>query len=286
METVRIVTDSNAFLSPEVLEKYPIDVIPHRIKVGGSMVEETDEFGAENLFTRYQEAQLNGEEGGPLIQAADINTILDVYQQPGKEAEQIVSIHMSSQLSPMWRQARRAAEMLKGRYTIRVIDSLSTSYGMGLLVEEAAKAALAGESVNEIARIVNGAVPHLYVTAFAESLGYLERSAGLNPSQSLLGTMLGIKPMLMMEEGRLVPLEKVQTREEVVDKLVEFVTEFANVESLGIVQHAYGESRDVLKERLHEALPDLKMHDVNYVPSLATYLGPNMMGVMVYEGSY
>ena len=244
MQTVRIVTDSNVFLSPEVLEQYPIDVIPHRIKVGGAMVEETADFGADNLFTRYQEAQLKGEGGQPLIQAADINTILDVYQQPGKEAEQIVSIHMSSQLSPMWQQARRAAEMLKGRYTIRVIDSLSTSFGMGLLVEEAAKAAMAGESVNEIARIVNGAVPHLYVTAFAESLGYLERSAGLNPSQSLLGTMLGIKPMLIMEDGQLIPLEKVQTREEVVDKLVEFVTEFANVEALGIVQHAYQESRD------------------------------------------
>lgn len=286
METVRIVTDSNAFLPAEILEKYPIDVIPHRIKVGGAMVEETDDFGADNLFTRYQEAQLNGEGGQPLIQAADINTILDAYQQPGKETEQIVSIHMSSQLSPMWQQARRAAEMLKGRYTIRVIDSLSTSFGLGLLVEEAAKAAMAGESVNEIARIVNGAVPHLYVTAFAESLGYLERSAGLNPSQSLLGTMLGIKPMLMMEEGRLVPLEKVQTREEVVDKLVEFVTEFANVEALGIVQHAYQEPRDLLIERLHEALPDLKIQCVNYAPSLATYLGPNMMGVMVYEGSF
>jgi len=286
MQTVRIVTDSNAFLPPEVLEKYPIDVIPHRIKVGGAMVEETPDFSADKLFTRFQDAEINGERGQPLIQAADINTILDIYQQPGKETEQIVSIHMSSHLSPMWQQARRAAEMLKGRYTIRVIDSLSTSYGMGLLVEEAAKAALAGESVNEIARIVNGAVPHLFVTAFAESLNYLERSAGLNPSQSLLGTMLGIKPMLMMEDGRLVPLEKVQTREEVVEKLVDFVTEFANVESIGIMQHAYLEPYDMLVERLGELMPDLQVHDVAYVPSLATYLGPNMIGVMVYEGSY
>ncbi len=286
METVRIVTDSNAFLSPEVLEKYPIDVIPHRIKVGGVMVEETPDFSADKLFTRFQDAQINGERGQPLIQAADINTILDVYQQPGKEAEQIVSIHMSSHLSPMWQQARRAAEMLKGRYTIRVIDSLSTSFGMGLLVEEAAKAALAGESVNEIARIVNGAVPHLYVTAFSESLSYLERSAGLNPSQSLLGTMLGIKPMLMMEEGRLIPLEKVQTHEEVVEKLVEFVAEFATIESLGIMQHAYQEPYDMLLERLGDVLPGITINEVAYVPSLATYLGPKMIGVMVYEGSY
>lgn len=286
MDKIRIVTDSNAYLSPETLAKYPIDVIPHRIKVGGAMIEETDEFTADNLFTRYQEAQANGASGPPTIQAADVNTILDVYRRHDNDSEQIVSIHMSSQLSSMWQQARKAAEMLKGRYTIRVIDSMSTSFGLGLLVEEAAKAAAAGESINEIARIVNGAVPHLYVTAFSESLKFLEHSAGLNPSQSLLGTMLGIKPMIMMEEGQLVPLEKVQTYEEVSEKLIDFVVEFANIEAIGVVQHAYQTAHELFRQRLDEIMPDVAIYEVPYTPSLAAYLGPNMMGVMVYEGSY
>src|SRR4029079_1483983 len=135
------------------------------------------------------------------------------------------------------------AEMLKGRYTIRVIDSLSTSDGLGILVKMAAEAAEQGASVHEIARIANGAVPHLYMAVFAESLNFLERSARLGPSQSLLGTMLGIKAMLMMEDGRLVPLEKVQTRDEVVDKLYEFVIEFARIEKVGVMQHGYEPSQ-------------------------------------------
>ena len=286
MDNVRIVTDSNAFLPPNVLEKYPIEVIPHRIKVGGAMIEETEAFTADNLFKRYQEAQVNGTSGPPTVQSADVNTILDAYHYRQGESEEIISIHMSSQMSSMWQQARRAAEMLKGRYTIRVIDSMSTSFGLGLLVEEAARAAAAGESIHEIARIVNGAVPHLYVTLFSESLGFLEHSAGLNPSQSLLGSMLGIKPMLMMEDGRLAPLEKVQTREEVVDKLVDFVAEFANVEAVGVIQHNYQESHDLFLERLGESLPDVPVREVTYAPSLAAYLGPNVMGVMVYEGSF
>ena len=286
MDKVRIVTDSNAYLSPETQATYPIDVIPHRIRVGGSFYEENEDFTADDLFRKYQESQVNGAGKQPMVQAADINTILDVYQQHGRESEQIVSIHMSSELSPMWAQARRAAEMLKGRYTIRVIDSMSTSFGMGLLVEQAAKAAAAGANVNEIARIVNGAVPHLYVTIFAESLNFLQHSAGLGPSQSLLGTMLGIKPMLMIEDGRLVPLEKVQTREEVVEKLHEFVVEFATIESVGILQHGYGDAAAMLTERLGETVPDLSVQTVNYPPSLAAYLGPSMIGVMVYEGTY
>jgi DegV family protein with EDD domain len=184
----------------------------------------------------------------------------------------------------MWQQTRRVAEMLKGRYTIRVIDSMSTSLGLGLLVELAAQAAEAGAGVHEIARVVNGAVPQLYVSVFSESLNYLERSAHLSGSQSILGTMLGIKAMLMMEEGKLHPLEKVQTREEVVDKLYEFVAEFAHVSRVGVMQHNYSDASTALIERLRVLLPHAVIQPIGYSPSLAVHLGPNVVGVVVYEG--
>jgi DegV family protein with EDD domain len=286
MGKVRIVTDSNAFLAQDALAKYDIDVIPHRIKIGPAFIEESTDFTADKFFLQLQEAQSAGLTKLPDVHAADVNTILDYYRRLGRRSEQIVSIHMSSELSPMWAQARRAAEMLKGRYSIRVIDSLSTSYGLGLLVEQAAQAAEEGASVNEIARIANGTVPHLYVAIFSESLNFLERSARLGSSQSLLGTMLGIKAMLMMEEGQLVPLEKVQTRDEVVEKLYDFVTEFARVQRVGIMHHAYEHQQGALVERLAEVLPDISVQCLTFPPSLATYVGPNMIGVVVYEGTF
>ena len=285
MGKVRIVTDSNAYLAPEVVANYKIEVIPHRIKIGGAFYEEGSSFTADELFRKLRDAQAMGGNNLPEVLPADLNVILDTYQTTDKEAEQIVSIHMSSQLSPVWQQARRAAEMLKGRYTIRVIDSMSTSFGLGLLVEKAAKAAAQGANINDIARIVNGAVPHLYVAMFSESLNYLERSAHLGPSQSLLGTMLGIKAMLMIEEGKLMSLEKVQTREEVVEKLYEFVAEFAHVDRVGVLHHAYEESQASLIAQLKDALPHAQVQAVSYPPSLAVHLGPNMVGVVVYEGT-
>jgi DegV family protein with EDD domain len=175
--------------------------------------------------------------------------------------------------------------MLKGRYTIRVIDSMTASYGLGLLVEMAAAAAEQGAGLHEIARIVNGAIPHLYLSVFSESLNYLERSAHLSGSQSILGTLLGIKAMLMMEEGKFQPLEKVQTQDEVVDKLYEFVAEFAHVERVGVMQHHYSDPSQLLIGRLRELLPQALIQPIAYPPSLAVHLGPNMLGVMVYEGA-
>jgi len=284
MGKVRIVTDSNAFLLPAVREKYGIEVIPHRIKIGGAMYEEDADFTADELFKKLNEAQNAGLNRLPEVVAADVNMILDTYTGLRDGAEEIISIHTSSQLSQMWQQARRAAEMLKGRYTIRVFDSLSTSYGLGLLVEKAAMAAEAGATVHEIARIVNGSIPHLYVALFAESLHYLERSAQISPSQSVLGSMLGIKALIMMEEGKLMPLEKVQTYEEVVEKLHEFVIEFASVERIGIMHHTYAQPAEQLIERLQESLPRITVQRLDYPPSLAVHAGPNMIGVVVYEG--
>ncbi len=285
MTRVRIITDSNAYLPKDLLDRYPIEVIPHRIKVGGSFFEEGADFMAEELFAKLSEARQQGLTPVPEVQAPSINAFLDFYQD-STEGEQIVAIHMSSHLSPMWSQARKAAEMLKGRYTIRVMDSQNTAYGLGLLVRLAANAAAAGANVNEIARIVNGAVPHLYVTLFTESLNYLERSAKLSASQSLLGTMLGIKAMLMVEDGRLATQEKVQTRDEVVEKLYEFVAEFAAVKEIGLLHHAYEGVRNDLLARLRESLPKVPIHKIDYPPSLAAYVGPNTLGVVVYEGTY
>ncbi len=286
MGKVRIVTDSNAFIPAEIADQVPIEVIPHRIRIGNSVYEEGSDFTAEMMFQRLSAAQASGSNPIPEVLSADINTILDAYQTPGYEAEHIVSIHMSSRLSPMYETARRAADMLRGRYSIRVIDSQSTSYGLGQLVAMAAQASARGDSLHEIARIVNGSVPHLYVALFSESLNYLERSAQLGASQSVLGTMLGIKAMLMMEDGVLATLEKVQTRDEVVEKLFEFVAEFARVNHVGVLQHNYEKPQVKLIERLGEHLPGTPIQEVNYPPSLAAYLGPNVLGVVVHEGTF
>lgn len=284
MGKVRVVTDSNAFIPAGLRERYGIEIIPHRIKIGGAFYEEGPDFTADDLFEKLSEAQASGLNRLPEIVPPDVNMILDTYTGMGPDAEQIVSIHTSGELSPMWKQARRAAEMLKGRYTIRVFDSMSASYGLGLLVEHAIEGTERGLNVHEIARAVNGAAPHLYIAIFAESLHYLERSTQLSPSQSILGSMLGIKAMLMMEEGKLLPLEKVQTREEVVEKLHEFVVEFATVERIGVMHHAYDQHSQLLIERLQETLPHVPIVRLDYPPSLAIHVGPNMIGVVVYEG--
>ncbi len=284
MSKVRIVTDSDAGIPAHILEKYSIEVIPQVLRVGRESYEDADDFSADRLFQLIRENEAGGRRTLPRVEVPDLNSIMDVYQRLGQDAEEIVAIHMSSTLSPMWSQSRKAADMIMGRYRIRVMDSQTTAMGLGMLVELAAEAADQGADLYEVARVVNGAIPHIYVTFFAETLYYLERSARLGAAQSVLGTMLGIKAMVTMEEGQLIPLEKVQTREDVAEKLYDYTAEFAQNERIGLVQHRYEQTQDQLLGRLGEGLPNIPANVWRYPPSLAAHLGPNVMGVIVYEG--
>ncbi len=284
MSKVRIVTDSDASIPADILDKYSIEVVPQVLRVGRERYEDTDEFNADRLFQLIRENQSGGRILLPEVEAPDLSRLMEVYQRLGQDAEEIVAIHMSSTLSPMWSQSRKAADMMMGRYRIRVMDSQTTAMGLGMLAELAAEAAENGADLYEVARIVNGAIPHIYVTFFAETLYYLERSARLGAAQSVLGTMLGIKAMVTMEDGQLIPLEKVQTREDVAEKLYDYTAEFAQNERIGLVQHRYEQTQEQLRERLREGLPDISAKVWRYPPSLAAHLGPNVMGVIVYEG--
>lgn len=284
MSKVRIITDSDASIPSEVLEKYSIEVIPHTLRIGRERYEDAEDFNADRLFQLIRESESGGRRLLPEVEAPAIGRIMDVYQRLGQDAEEIVAIHMSSALSPMWGQSRKAAEMMMGRFRIRVMDSQTTAMGLGMLAELAARAADEGADLYEVARTVNGAIPHIYVTFFAETLYYLERSARLGAAQSVLGTMLGIKAMITMEEGQLIPLEKVQTREDVAEKLYNYTAEFSQNERIGLVQHRYEQTQKQLLERMEEGLPDIPAKAWRYPPSLAAHLGPNVMGVIVYEG--
>ena len=102
---------------------------------------------------------------------------------------------------------------------------------------------------------------------------------------SALGGMLGIKPFLTIEEGELITMEKVRTRPQAVDKLVEFVTEFSSVDRLVILQNTLHntEQTRMLQERLALEFAARPFPVVVYKPSLGTYIGTDAMGIIVFE---
>ena len=95
---------------------------------------------------------------------------------------------------------------------------------------------------------------------------------------------MNIKPLLILEDGDIVALEKVRTRAKAVEKLVEFIVEFARIEKMVILHSTTPDDVALLIEQINLALPNLDLRVDLYGPTLGTHLGPGALGVVVYEG--
>ena len=281
MACVRVVTDSTAHLDPEVVEKLGITVLPMRIQIGAETLTDGPNFDKEMFFRQMARSSVP-----PRSVPLPVQVFEEIYEELNQIIDHIFSLHVSSSLSDAWAVARQAASRLLGRCEIAVVDSKTVSVGLGILVKAAAEAAAEGQSLGDVVRIIRGMIRRVYLVFFVETLDYLEREGRIRPAQALLGTMLNIKPFLTMEEGELIPMEKVRFRDKAVDKLFEFVAEFSSIEQIAILQSTPRPTEEtrLLLERMDMTFPGLEVPIVVYGPTLASHLGLGALGVIVFEG--
>jgi DegV family protein with EDD domain len=278
---VTVITDSTAYFEPGEAEELGIHVVPLNIQLGHEKLQEGVNIDTDELFRRMQFGA-----PFPTSLAPDAAAFEKLYTKVYKQTDQMLSIHISHHLSKTVQMARLGAESLLGRCNIEVIDSMTTSVGLGILVKAAAQAANRGVVLDEIVRIVRGMVPHIYLVFYVESMDYLERNGRIGKAQAILGSMLNIKPILFMEDGDIIPLEKVRTADKGIEKLFEFVAEFDNLEQTAIIQRSKHPNKDArnLQDRLKQAFPEMGFPIIQYGADLASRLGPDALGIAVYEG--
>ncbi len=283
MGKVHIVTDSSAhFINPSVIERYNIIVVPMEIRFGDQRFREGIDIDADEFFYRVSRAGVV-----PELVPPSADDFAAVYKRINRHTDQIISIHRSRRLDNTWQNAEEASKTLLGRCDIAVIDSGTTSAGQAILVEEAAGIIEAETPLEAVVRAVRGIIPRIYSVFYVETMDYIRRNRMLGEAQTILGTMLGIKPFMTIEEGTLVAMEKVRTRNQATDRLVEFVTEFSSIEKLIILQNTPypTDQTRLLQDRLALEFPRSEFPILMYGPSLAVHIGPDAMGVVVYEGT-
>jgi DegV family protein with EDD domain len=280
MGKVAVVTDSTAFLEPGVAQELEINVVQLSVHLGDEVLRDGIDITPEAFFVRL-------EQGGviPRTSPPSVETFEQVYADLHTRTDEILSIHISGHLSQTLSHAERGAESLLGRCSIMVIDSMTTSLGLGILAKAAAQAAQEGADLDEVVRLVRGMIPHIYTVLYVDQMDYLERGNRIGRAQAVLGTMLNVKPLLFLEDGEIIPLEKVRTHEKAIEKLFEFVAEFSELEQAAIVQRnpSPTEETKMLLERLEQLFPDMEFPLIQYGPVLASHIGPSAMGVVVYE---
>jgi DegV family protein with EDD domain len=283
MARIRIITDITAQLSPEVVEKHQITVLPLEIHYGDETVTLRPNEDPQALYQHMIESPAK-----PSSATIPAKALQEAYSQLNREADDILVIVSSSLLSNGHAVARTQAQAFLGRCRITVMDSLSVSKGLGLLVEAAAKAAQEGQTLDNIVRLIRGMLPHIYMIFVVDRLDYLEQGDRLGAAQSLLGTILRIKPLLLVEDGEILPVEKMRTQTMALEKLSDFVGEFATIQKIYILRGTQISDDDDIVKELEEllslVLPEREFPIIEYDPLLTCHLGPSALGVAVYEG--
>ncbi len=281
MNRLRVITDSTVWLAdPDFAAKHNTVILPLTIHLGTRSYLDGSEITAGDL-----QATGGTQSVLPVVASPSVETYTSVLESLTHCSADILCLHVSGKLCRTVRNARAASETLLGRSNIAVVDSLTTSAGLGLLVEEATRLADEGASLEEVVRHIRYLIPRLYAVVLVEDLAYLQRAGHLSRSQVLLGEMMGIKPFLSLEDGCFVPLEKVRTREQAIEKLTEFVGEFSNLRQLAVLQgadHLQGDV-DLLIERIRELFPTCPIVVARLSASVASLLGPRALGLVAFD---
>ena len=275
---VRIVTDSLSDITSDIAQELGITVVPLTVSFGRESFIDRITMTTDEFYKR-----LAHDTTWPTTTQPPPTDFVNVYNKLAEETDEILVITLSSKLSGTYESALNAKDMIKGKCRIEVIDSLSVIMGLGLIVIAAAKAAQAGANLDEVADLVRRAMPRSHVVMLFDTLKYLAKGGRIGKAQGLLGSLLSVKPILILRDGEVSPLTRVRSRVAGVDYLYNFVAGFPKIEELAVEHATTPDDADKLAERLSPLFPKERIYRSTISPVVGTYAGPGVLSVTVLE---
>jgi DegV family protein with EDD domain len=279
MAKIKVVTDGSADIPPELARELDIEVVPLVAHVNDRAyrigIDVSDDLLYESLggWQRFR------------VSSPSATQFEQIYRQWISEVDHIFSIHLGARLGNCMANAVAARARLPASTTrLEVIDSKSASIGTGSVAIAAARAAQEGATPEEISRLVHATIRHTHAVFFVDTMEYLEQSGRLTIAGSVLGSMQRIKPLMILDEGEIVPYERTRTRARALEGLFTFVEDFPRVQEVTVLYATTPEDVEKLLEKIAPVFPRDQVRCVRFGPAVAAHLGPGAMGVVVFEG--
>jgi DegV family protein with EDD domain len=265
-----IVTDSTSDLPPEWLERYDIEVVPLKVLFGEETFRDGVDMNNEEFFAR-----LAASNKLPTTSAPSPGEFAEVYSRLAKGHDGCISIHIGRQLSATAEAARVGAESVEG-FRVNVIDSETVTMPMAFLCRVAAGCA----TLDEATAAVEERIPRCRVLALLDTLRYIEMGGRVSRAQAMIGTMLDLKPLLLVADREIKPVDRVRTRSRAIPRMVEFFEKDLPVEHVGVVHAQAAEEAEQIAAGIRNRRPDLEVPVGQIGCVLGTHTGPKALGVV------
>lgn len=276
---VHLLADSAADLPKSFYDEHHISFIPLRVLL--------DEKEYDDLLTiqplDVYEAMREGK--APKTSQPSMMRFKNAFSELAGENKPALYIAFSSELSGTYQTAVMAANEVKEEFPdfdLRIIDSKCASLGYGLAVKHALKLATNGNTIQEIESSVKDFCEHLEHIFTVDDLTYLARGGRISKASAFVGGLLNIKPLLHVEDGKLVPLEKIRGKKKLLRRMIELMKERSVDLSGQTVGISHGDDEETAEEvkRMIEAEFQPGEIVINMVGSaVGAHSGPGTLAV-------
>ena len=265
------VTDSTSDIPAAVASQYGIEIVPVLVNINGKSYADGLEISREEFYTRLPLLR-----NLPTTSAPSVGSFQERYEKLFKAgADSVVSIHPPDALSGIYNAARLAAQDFGQRVT--VLDSGQLSLGLGYQVILAAEAAAQGARREELLGLVESVRKRVRLTALLETIAYIHRSGRVSWAAAMIGGAFRLQPLIELRHGIVHRLGQAHTRLQGVERLVEMLNSWGQLERLAVL-HTNAESAAChLLEHVRSkvAVPPLL---VNVTTAIGTHVGPHGLG--------
>ncbi|MEG6586558.1 DegV family protein [Dendrosporobacter sp. 1207_IL3150] len=277
MADIHIILDSTASITNTYLKKYAnLHIIPLNIIIDKSQWYE-EQLTPDEMFKIVASGGGHPKTSQPAV--GDFLAVIDPLLRADKE---IIIITLSGGLSGTAQGARLAATMANSN-KIQVIDSETTAVGMVKLAEAALTMADKGKSAQAIVRYLQTQIRATHTMFIPDTLDYLHKGGRIGGAAALFGSILQIKPILQLLDGRVAVLDKVRTMPKAISRMLDELKRYNQLEYIGVVHCGALNQAEALSRQIRELYPytDISVSSIGSV--LGAHLGPGVVGLIFQE---
>lgn len=274
-----ILTDSTAYIPPEVRKEYGIHMIPLNVIFGNESYQEEVEISASDFYE-----QVKHSEELPKTSQPSIGLFVTTLQNLAKDYDAVISIHLSSAISGTFQAAITASGMVE-KIKMYAYDTEISCMAQGFYALEAAKLAQEGQEPEAIIERLDQIKQTSRAYFMVDDLKHLQRGGRLNGAQAIVGSLLQVKPILHFVDKQIVPFEKIRTEKKAWKRIMDLFAEDATIgDSMkASVIHANRlEKAEEIQREIQEKYPNVDVSISYFGPVIGTHLGEGALGLAWY----
>ncbi|QCR31575.1 DegV family protein [Lysinibacillus sp. SGAir0095] len=283
---MKIFADSGSDLPKEFFTENNVELFTLRVDLNNQEYNDILDIDPKVVYDAMREGAV------PKTSQVSPEAFLNQFETLAKNDEEGIYIAFSSNLSGTYNTAVMIASQVRENYPnlkLKIIDSKCASLGHGLLVVEAVRLRDQGLSFDEITQKITYMAEHMTHLFTVENLNYLAAGGRLSKSSAFIGGLLSIKPILHVEDGKLIPLEKIRGRKKAINRIIELMAERGGEFSNKTVGISHGDDLEFAKEvqtLIEEKLQPKSFKITMIGSSIGAHAGPGTIAIFFTDKDY